>query len=192
MDQEARKKILADIERMAREAVASARVQPSSSKDVLTEHQRARVRQIKESLANDENPYTELANRGQLGVGSDVKDRQPIVREVSQARVSELEAKWSKKFDKADEEVYIDLDLGATERDPTKLYCSFCGKEVEQIDATYGKGPLRKSVKDYILSLPDGNKIWEEKMIHFSDKLVACPTHCLLIKKVDLNKVETD
>ena len=79
----------------------------------------------------------------------------------------------------------LDMDLSAMVpvRDPNKHYCSFCGDEVPQSRLTIGTGSLRKIFQTEIIKNSAGKIIdFRDKMIHTTDKLKACPEHCLLIK----------
>lgn len=199
---EAKKRILAERDRLMRESVASAKVQPNSSKDVLTAKQRAHVVKISTMLAAGENPYDEIGNKGQVGGSTSDKptiDKQP--RERSEATIKALEEKWGTWNDPSLNDVELDdLDLGSfRDEEPGKLYCTFCHCEVSEATATRGvqvtkdgSALLRKSVEVIVRTLPSGQQTFEEIVKHFTTKLVACPEHALFIRKVDFKHTESE
>lgn len=186
---EERKKILAE-----REAMAKALVQGTANPPkLLTDKERARLKVVQASLADGQNPYEEIGNKGQIGGGATDKDQQATVKkDLPISKIQELEKKWAnRENDRPVAE--LDLDLGApAKRDPTKLYCSFCGVEVPRIQSTKGTGVLKKKIEMEIIRLPNGQRLLAENIQHYSKKLVACPDHANLIKKVDLQEWDSE
>ena len=71
-------------------------------------------------------------------------------------------------------------------QDPTKVRCSFCGKDVDRVNATHGIGRLKMGTTQVIASL-DGVKTLEEKVRCTSDKITSCP-NCVSQIKPNLDK----
>ena len=67
------------------------------------------------------------------------------------------------------------------------LFCSFCGKQTTEDEATKGSGRPRKS---FSLTIDHYNQTFEDNIKHFVDKLVACPACCLNIKPLYNSKGE--
>jgi hypothetical protein len=80
----------------------------------------------------------------------------------------------------------LDIDFGpepVNTQDPDKLYCTFCGKEVQKVDVT-----REKISRTRIFLEPEKDEATGE--IHITEKLrsqvqenIACPSCCLKIKK---------
>ena len=142
----------------------------------LTPKELERLAKVRKQLAAGINPYAQIVTLRPV-----VYNAERIIREQSETEIQALESKWGAREPEGD--TSLDIDLGPTEnRLPGVLYCSFCDQRVDQINATFGIGPLQKIAKEEIKRI--GNMKWiEEKIVHFTDKLIACPDCALKIKR---------
>lgn len=113
-----------------------------------------------------------------------------IGKELTEEEYLAIEAKWKARKDgyvKAPPVILnIDWsDIAVPERDPLKHYCSFCGVEVDQTRLTKGSGHPRAMIKEE-LKIIHGVPTIEEKIIHVTEKLEACPDCSLHVPKADI------
>jgi hypothetical protein len=193
------KDYLARMEMLRRESIASVLVQPSSSKDVLTDKQRARVLQVRAMLERDENPFTheELKRNNKELVGP-IEKIEVGPREMSQAKVNELEARW--KSGEGGKPTYFPSDspfwdeVGLPNRveieHSDKPFCSFCGIELDEVSLTRGKGATRISSRDEVVGTDPRTIV--KKYIFQTDKLLACPDCSLKIKQGNVKFPQTE
>lgn len=153
--------------------------------DLLTPAERSRLSTVREATANGVNPYEKRNDNTTKDLGGLDKDRAARIAErlkekesVSEVVFNRLTAKWKER----PEHIKVgdlDIDLGPfVEKDPTKVYCSYCDTEVDLINATYGSGrPIKKIIIETIWVA--GRRQLKETQVHFTPKLVACP-NCVL------------
>lgn len=161
-------------------------------KSLLSQKDKDRLKWVREKLAKGENPYESVDLSKGVGIHN---PKEKFVREQSEEEVKKLEAKWKagvdgkvkRMNDFPDDDLYLnpadpDLqDLMVPELDPSKTYCTFCGVEVNPMEATIGKTQPRKVWKVGVEIIGGEPKI-EEKMLHVSRTQIACPDCCLHIK----------
>jgi len=154
---------------------------------------KTRIAKVTESLATGERLYAKDADTPTADQGGLLADRkvqaEARLREVeirSDQEFSELVSKWEEKFPPVNTLGPItpglinDLGLDPTIVFPAGPCCTFCGKSVEEVHATHGRRPLRKvSVTEEIIVA--GKLITTTKIVHTTDKQLACPDCCLKI-----------
>jgi hypothetical protein len=190
---EDQKAYLAEMEARRKQAVASVLVQPASSKDVLTEKQRARTKEVQAMLERGDNPFTheELEKNNKV---STIGSTSFVKKEHD--RTAELEAKWAARHEPSGDDIIllddVGIDLNCVARPQFRtinnpdgtvtevpiLYCTFCGNEVPETRATHGRGaPLIIKTEE-----PEWNgEAWinVKTMKIISNKSIACPDCCL-------------
>lgn len=168
---------------------------------LLTNVERTRLAKVNEMLDKGQNPYNaqRLKDDGKNLGGSNANERvinYDALEMETEAHYQARLDKWSERPEVHDDVVIDDLDLRSeTENgwnpiilDSTgkiigyRLYCTFCSKEVEAHRATLGKGDPRKIVKREVINLPNGLNTIDDKLIHVTDKTIACPECCLKVK----------
>lgn len=154
---------------------------------LLTDKGRARLTKVRDMLEKGISPYAELAAKGQMGIQhipKKTREDKPTATKIVAT------PKPIKSFYKPTP--MEDLDLGVGEKqDPFKVYCSFCGHETDIYEATIGTGKLRKIVKHDLFKV-GSELVYEEKVIHVTDKLTACPDCCLRIKPIMADEHDKD
>lgn len=160
---------------------------------LLTDKERTRHSKVESLLAKGENPYTPdlLKESGKNLHGSNATDRvinyDALDRETEEQFKAKLDH-WSERPTPHNNTIEgLDLRSEAEiKRDPFKLYCSFCGNEIkESFRATVGSGPSRKILKREVVKDEKGLNTIEDKMIHVTDKLTACPDCCLELQATE-------
>jgi hypothetical protein len=188
MTSEEKRAYLAQVDAMRKAAVAD-QIQPAK---LLSDKERARFKEVKTMLEEGKNPFSheELSAKGKNLGGSTPEDRKMAKRELTEAQVKALEIKWKSGKGHAREVVYLeDIDLGVGPAKPTIrddfspiIYCSYCGTEVDEINATEGRGKLKiQKIED--LELVGGEPRITSKIRASSDKIIACPDCVLNIDK---------
>lgn len=145
------------------------------------------------ALEKGESPYAGFTDKSKREAGKNYGagdgKREAVVREMPKAQVKELEAKWKSGVYTGDGEPIgqpiegVDLTKGQIVEPPAGvLFCTFCGKQVSEAQATRGKGALRWIKRSEIKNLPNGEKFVEEKSFPVIGDLIACPTDSLRIR----------
>lgn len=101
-----------------------------------------------------------------------------------------LESKWKsgeglvRTVIQPDASIMKDLGLEYLDKPvESKLVCSFCGVEVYESTATRGTSRVKGKIK--LVNVPDDPRDeYEEKVVVYNEKVVACPEHCLLVKPI--------
>lgn len=188
-----KKAYLEQMAELRKQAVASVLVQPNSSKDVLTEKQKARTKEVKDILENGGNPFENISL---LNIGGGEK-RVRVVREPSPEQIKALEAKWKsgvpdpptvfldgfedwtpvKERPKFRESLNPD---GTVDKTPIH-YCTYCGVEVAETRATFGRSEPRVKVVSEV-AMVGGEPTIIEKTKVTAEKQVACPDCSLSVK----------
>lgn len=138
---------------------------------------RARMAEVKAHLAAGTNPYTKLATLiiGGKAPRDEVQpvDHPPLKRDMVRRVVSHTTP------------IAGDMrrDMVATAPNPDMLECSFCGAGCHRSRITFGKGPLQKSRKLEQEIDAFGQSFVVERIIHYTNKVQACPNCCLQVKQ---------
>jgi hypothetical protein len=109
---------------------------------------------------------------------------QPTERELKLANKLDM-SMWRSAEDRKSH-VYVDADWAtfpnSPEKDPNKLYCSFCGSEVDQVNQLTERKPVIRKVQDTYRN-DSGEIIIQEKVVSRMETVHACPNCVLQIRK---------
>ena len=157
--------------------------------ELLNDRDKARLTKVRAQLAQGINPYSDPKDFGTLNFGQN--PHTPVVKELSPEVLKALQDKWKLRDTHTPPRLYLDdVDLGSFKpsQDPSGqpiLYCSFCGVQVDRINATFGTGPLRRIVSEEIV-----DNRWIEKVTYISTKVVGCPDHALKVSGTKFGSTE--
>lgn len=173
---------------------------------LLTSKERARLDKVREMLKAGINPYEvdsletlKIGGKSRLFVEPENDDDRLRQEARDDADFAKREARWKAgitkttntqkyrgrkprltiKWPSIDADLLPDMGEMVAIKDPSKLWCSFCGIEVDEIRATRGVGPSRVKKDTEIIRIDVDVTVIEERTYVTSRKLVACPD-CVL------------